>query len=124
MIKLTTCLSEIEIADYLDGKISDDKKKNVDGHLAECSTCIEKLAFAYEAVKEFKENKTGVLPMKSNWKKNIWLFGAIAMFILSFFVPRYFIQLLVGTILMGTKWIFDSVNARILITIYEAWKKG
>ena len=57
-------------------------------------------------------------------KKNLWLFGAIAAFLLSFFVPRYFVQFLVATILLGAKWIFESVNARILIMIYEAWQKG
>jgi len=62
--------------------------------------------------------------MKPDWKRNLWLFGAIIAFVLSFLVSRYFVQLLVATILMGTKWIFDSVNARILIMIYDAWKKG
>ena len=125
MEKIASCLSEVELNDYLSGILSGEKKAEIENHLKDCNGCLEKLVFAYQAVKEFNETKKeGVNPMKSMWKKNLWLFGAIIAFALSFFVPRYFVQLLVATILMGAKWIFDSVNARILIMIYEAWKEG
>ena len=125
MEKVAQCLSEADLNDYLSGKITKEKKAELENHLKDCNTCLEKLAFAYETVEEFNKTKSkGVKSMKSSWKKNLWLVGAIIAFALSFFAPRYFVQLLVATILMGTKWIFDSVNARILIMIYEAWKKG
>ncbi|MGB2705893.1 MAG: zf-HC2 domain-containing protein [Candidatus Omnitrophota bacterium] len=125
MHKVGTCLSEVELNDYLSGVLSREKKAEAERHLADCGACLEKLVFAYQVVEEFeKTGKKGVKPMKPDWKRNLWLFGAIIAFALSFFVSRYFVQLLVATILMGTKWIFDSINARILIMIYEAWKKG
>ena len=125
MKNLDTCLRDIEINDYLIGSLSEEKKSEIERHLKDCGDCLEKLAFAYKTVEEFGGKKyKGEKSMKSMWKKNIWLFGAILIFALSFLAPRYFIQLLVATILMGTKWIFDSVNARILIMIYDAWKKG
>ena len=125
MNKLGLCLSEPELNDYLAGSLSREKKAEVEEHLKDCGACLEKVVFAYEAVKEFNDTKPkGVKVMKSGWVKNLWLLGAVITFTLSFFVPRYFVQLLVGTILMGAKWIFESVNARILIMIYDAWKKG
>ena len=125
MKNLGTCLRDVEINDYLSGSLSEEKKAETERHLKDCGDCLEKLAFAYKTVEEFAGKKyKGEKSMKSMWKKNIWLFGAILTFILSFLAPRYFVQLLVATILMGTKWIFDSVNARILIMIYDAWKKG
>ncbi len=125
MQKTSLCLPEIELNDYLSGVLSPEKKTEIENHLKDCSGCLEKLVFAYQAVGEFnKTKKEGVNFMKSAWKKNAWLFGAIIAFALSFFVPRYFVQLLVATILMGAKWIFESINARILIMIYDAWKKG
>lgn len=123
MKKSALCLSRVELNDYLSGALSRERKKDIEDHLKDCNGCLEKVVFAYQTVEEFNKTK-GVKPMKFLWKRNLWLYAAILAFVLSFFVPRYFVQLLVATILMGTKWIFDSVNARILIMIYEAWKKG
>lgn len=125
MQKTSLCLPALELNDYLSGVLSPEKKTEIENHLKDCNACLEKLVFAYQAVGEFNKTKReGVKLMKSIWRKNLWLFGAIIAFILSFLVPRYFIQLLVATILMGAKWIFESINARILIMIYDAWKKG
>ena len=131
MRKVGMCLSGVTLNDYLNGALSEKDKAEVERHLADCGACLEKLAFAYQTVEEFEKTKKslpagrqGVKPVKPDWKRNLWLFGAIIAFALSFFVSRYFVQLLVAAILMGTKWIFDSVNARILIMIYDAWKKG
>lgn len=125
MQKTGICPAEVDLNDYLSGALKAEKKAEVEEHLKDCEACLEKLVFAYEVAEEFNKTKSkGEKPMKSNWKNNLWLFGAIVVFALSFLVPRYFVQLLVATILMGTKWIFDSVNARILIMIYDAWKKG
>ena len=123
MKELGICLKSVDLNDYLSGSLPEKKKSEVEDHLRDCGACLERVVFAYDTVKEFN-NKKGVKIMKPDWKKNLWLFGATLAFALSFFVPRYFVQLLVATILMALKWIFDSTNARILIMIYEAWKKG
>ena len=125
MAKVTACVSDIDLNDYLSNALSPEKRSGVEQHLANCNICLEKLVFAYQAVEDFNKSKLkGTKPMKPNWKKNLWLIGAIITFVLSFTVPRYYMQLLVATILMAAKWIFDSVNARILIMIYDAWKRG
>ena len=125
MQKTSLCVKDGELNDYLENALSAGDKEKIEEHLKDCDVCLEKLTFAYRAINDFNKTKSkGESSMKSMWKKNMWLLGAIITFSLSFFVPRYFVQFLVGTILMGCKWIFDSVNARILIMIYEAWKKG
>lgn len=125
MNKIKACLSEAKLNDYLNNTLQGTEKKEVEEHLKDCSTCLDKLVFAYKTAIEFNNpGQKGVKNMKSLWKKNLWLIGSIIAFILSFIMPRYFIQALVASILMAIKWIFDSVNARILITIYDAWSKG
>ena len=57
-------------------------------------------------------------------KINIYLILAIAAFTLSFITGRYFLQLLVATLLLGAKWITDSKTTKMLVMIHEAWKKG
>jgi len=129
MVKTDLCINAVVINDYLNGNVSGEKKQAIEAHLSECSECLDALVFAYQTVDEYRKTKA-CLPagrekkMKANWKKNIWFIGAIAMFALSFFMPRYFAQFLVGAMLMGAKWIFESSNARMLIMIYDAWQKG
>jgi len=125
MKKLKPCLSAADLNDYLSGALSAEKKAEVEKHLDDCSACLEKMVFAYETVKEFNgSGKKEVRNMKTTAKRNLWLLGAIIAFALSFFVQRYFAQFLIATVLLGAKWIFESANARILIMIYDAWKKG
>ena len=119
--KTKVCITENDISEYLSGKISKDRRNEIENHLNECGSCLDSLVFAYKTVEEF--NKKGEKSMRSS-KINIWLVGTIIAFIISFVFPRYFVQALVAAILLGAKWIFESVNARILIMIYDAWKKG
>jgi len=57
-------------------------------------------------------------------KLNIYLLLAVVSFVLSFAIRQYFVQFLVATLLLGVKWIADSKSAKMLVMIYEAWKKG
>ena len=125
MQKIKTCAKDSEINDYLSGKLSPERKLELENHFADCTGCLDKLVFAHQTVKEFGETGLkGRVNMKSKWVRHLWLIGAIITFILSFLFREYFLQFLTATALLGAKWIFDSVNARILIMIYEAWKKG
>jgi len=57
-------------------------------------------------------------------RKNRWLIASITAFMLSFAFPPLFLQFLFAAGILGGKWIFDSENARTLVMIYNAWKKG
>jgi len=167
------CPSDSELNRYLSGDTVQSKKALIEGHLAECYLCLDKLVSSYEgekllAKRKIKEppkyitwkvknierlnNKISIknrvdftlnnkaLPPKTNkllttekavikWlpknlKKNRWLIASITAFALSFAFPPVFLQFLLAAGILGGKWIFDSENARTLIMIYNAWKKG
>ena len=56
MQKTKLCLTDTDLNAYLSGTLSPEKKAEVEGHLASCSGCLEKVVFAYQTVEEF--NKT------------------------------------------------------------------
>ena len=117
--------TEVELSDLLAGALSDKEAERLQDHIASCETCLEIVISAHESVKEFKKGalmrkgKAGIMK-----KINIYLIFAILSFGLSFITPRFFIQLLVATLLLGIKWIVDSKSTKMLVMIYEAWKKG
>ena len=116
--------AELELADLLSNSLSGAKKAAIEDHIACCDECLDTVVAAYEAVKSQNKDirkKGKVTIMK---KINIYLILAIASFILSFTTPQYFIQFLVATLLLGIKWIVDAKSTKMLIMIYEAWKKG
>ena len=55
-------------------------------------------------------------------KKCLFLFGAIFFFILSFVIPRYFIQFLVVTLILGIRWAFESDGGHTLIMVLDSWR--
>ena len=119
-IKAKTHPSESELADYLSKTLSEADRSRIEGHIASCDECLDKAVSAYEAVGEFKKRRTGNI-MK---KINIYLTLAIITFILSFIIQRYFLQFLAATLILGIKWVSDSKSTKMLIMIYEAWKRG
>ena len=118
--EIKTCPDEALLGSYLDGTLKDGPRDALEVHLGSCEACLVSLVSAYESVATFKGKG------KENFMKRLnWYFLAMAIsFALSFILPRYFLQLLVATIIFGAKWIIDARNARILVMIYEAWRKG
>jgi hypothetical protein len=117
--------SETELADLLGGSLSSTDKERLENHVASCDECLEKVVSAHEAVSCFKAGHAGKKGVASLMKKiNIYIVLAVISFALSFVMPRYFLQFLVATLILGTKWIIDSRTTKMLIMIHEAWKKG
>jgi hypothetical protein len=75
---------------------------------------------AYDTLARFKKNRK----INMRQKINPYLVLAILFFMLSFFIPRFFIQSLVATIIFGIKWVADSRSAKMLVMVYDAWKRG
>ena len=112
-------LEEKEISGYLDRLLDADSRRKVELHAVECPDCLSAMVSAYESVKLFKKRKGNIMK-----KLNIYLILAIVSFLLSFAVPRYFAQFLVAATLLGIKWISDAKSTKMLVMIYDAWKKG
>lgn len=116
--------TESELADFLGGGLSDKDKALMTDHIGSCAECLAKVASAHEAVSLFAGTSTKKGKELSMKHINFYLIGTIVTFILSFSFPKYFLQFLVATILLGMKWIIDSKSTKMLIMIHEAWKKG
>ena len=72
MQKTSLCLNDTDLNNYLSGTLSPEKKADVEGHLASCPACLEKVVFAYQTVEEFNQMKQkGEKPVKSTWTKNL-----------------------------------------------------
>ena len=112
-------LEEREISDYLDRLLDADSRRKVELHAVECPDCLSAMVSAYESVKLFKKRKGNIMK-----KLNIYLILATVSFLLSFAVPQYFAQFLVATTLFGVKWISDAKSTKMLVMIYDAWKRG
>ena len=111
--------TESELADYLSRASTGEKRKMVEDHIACCSDCLDSAVSAYESVETFKKGKPKVMK-----KINIYLVLAVISFILSFALRDFFLQFLTATVLLGIKWIADAKSTKMLVMIYEAWKKG
>ena len=57
-------------------------------------------------------------------KEIIFVIIAMICFISSFVISRFFLQFLAATIIFGMKWIVDSKTNRLLVMIYDAYKRG
>ena len=114
-----------QIAGYLNKTISDDERKRIESHLSSCRECLKTIIAAYETVTRFRKTGKGNNRMYNIMKKiNPYLALAIVFFLLSFITPKFFIQSLVATLVFGIKWVADSRSAKMLIMIYDAWKRN
>ena len=114
---------DTELANYLDGLLQPERRHEIEEHMASCDECLARIVAAHESVVSFNK-ETKIMKGRGNFMKkiNLYLILAIVSFTLSFTMPRFFLQLLVATLLLGTKWIVDSKTTRMLVTIYDAWK--
>jgi hypothetical protein len=114
-----------DIADYLSRSLEHGKRETITDHLSSCPECLDRMVLSSDSVKEFRKderpnNRKGHIIKRIN----NYLALAIIAFSLSFITPRYFLQLLVATLLLGAKWVVDSKTTRMLIMIQEAFKNG
>ena len=124
-IGLSAHPTELELADLLEHRLSQEERECLEDHVASCEDCLAKMVSAYESVREFEENGNERKGKANIMKKmNLYLILTVLSFSLSFALPRYFAQFLLATLLLGIKWISDAKSTRMLVMIYEAWKKG
>lgn len=116
--------AEETLAGYLAGGLSKAARRRVEAHLGSCARCLGRAVAAHEAVAAFNKNRLSKKPKEAVMKKlNIYLILAVISFSLSFVLPRFFLQLLTATLLLGMKWVIDSKTTKMLVMIHEAWKR-
>ncbi len=121
--KIGNHFTDVALADYLDNLLSAGRRKEVETHAADCDECLAKIVCAYESVKSYRKNTSSCKRKeKSMGNVSLYLVFAIVSFLLSFIVPRFFLQFLSATLLLGAKWVADSKTTKMLVMIHEAWK--
>ncbi|MCF7871385.1 MAG: hypothetical protein K9L94_04775, partial [Candidatus Omnitrophica bacterium] len=117
--------------DYLQNNLNEEKRKSFESHIACCSFCLSQISIAAKALQKYKQNdfdslpenilnktKTSLNSMKTKNKKNesqkkiikrrLFLAATIIFFGLSFIIPKYFLQFLIGALILGIRWSFES----------------
>lgn len=113
------CPDELELSAYYCGKLSVEERLGIEAHLVKCDACRRLVAETHQILKS--RSRFDILKHTAElFKKNIWLWGAIAALALSFIMPKHFLQFLAIGLLMGLKWIIDSKTTKMLITVYNA----
>jgi len=133
------CPKETVLWDYLNGSLGKMTEEGIARHLLRCDFCLDALLLAQEvrpgigfgpsttppsellarAVSLGKGGKSS----KSRIRKHLWLFLALFLIGLSFFLPRYFLQCLILGVIFGLKWVFDTATNRTLIVMVDALRK-
>nr|MBU1327743.1 zf-HC2 domain-containing protein [Candidatus Omnitrophota bacterium] len=138
------CLDEKTLSSYLDERLSEAERKKIEGHIADCNTCLDMLLVAYEAQKKrfstrplrglartilgttiFFERKNRVNQaglVEKNKKKRPelkWLFTGLFFFALSFIFRDYFLQFLAVSVILGFKWAMEGEAAKRVIMIFK-----
>lgn len=127
------CPTELELSDFLEKRLNQEKENLLLEHIANCSHCLALLELGQRA-KEKRE--FGISPemimrakklAKSNYPKRManfkWPILALISFILSFVVAKYFMQFLILAVIFSLKWVFDTASTRTLIMVYQAWRR-
>lgn len=141
LTKKPNCPDSQALLAYLSKSLNQKQQKDIESHLCQCGFCLNQLSIAQETLKRNKKNKFGPIPQKlisktkialginkttqkrKNAKKNLFLATTVIFFILSFLIPRYFIQFLVGSLIVGIRWSFESKGGQTLIMILDSWRR-
>ncbi len=137
------CICEQDLIDYFMQNIEKERCSSIEKHLASCGFCRGQLNLIFESEslnkknnqpkvpKEFiekakaliKSNENNVRKNRKRKKKYLFLFVAISAFVISFFLPKYFFQCLVISLVLGIRWAFESENGRTLIMVIDSWRR-
>ena len=122
------CLSEFTLSSYLDERLSGPEREKIEGHIADCNTCLDMLLAAYESrgrskkcpaiLKNRIKNRLGLKQTK-NRPELKWFYLALFFFALSFIVRHYFLQFLAISVVLGFKWVMEGEGAKRVIMIFR-----
>jgi len=122
------CLDEKELSSYLDERLSDVERKNIEEHIADCNICLGMLLVAYESrgsskkcpaiLKDKIKNRLGLRQPKKRPELK-WFFAGLFFFILSFVFRHYFLQFLAISVILGFKWVMEGESAKRVIMIFK-----
>ncbi|MCX5687581.1 MAG: zf-HC2 domain-containing protein [Candidatus Omnitrophica bacterium] len=122
------CLDEKALSSYLDERLSDVERKNIEEHIADCNICLGMLLVAYESqhcnkkcpsiLKDKIKNRLGLKQPKKRPELK-WFFAGLFFFVLSFVFRHYFLQFLAISVILGFKWVMEGESAKRVIMIFK-----
>lgn len=117
------CPALEELCDYVKGSLTQKMREEIESHLACCYHCLDIVVSIHDGATFYNKSckKRKGFTMK---KEFLFLIMAVLCFLASFVFSRFFLQFLTATIILGIKWIVDSKTNKMLILIYDAWKRG
>lgn len=141
--KTKECPDNQTLLAYIRNNLDKEKRKTIEKHLANCNYCLSQISIAQEALDKFGRkgfervpkniiNKTkhslGIDKKQTKFgrksiKRLFFLIATIIFFILSFLIPKYFLQFLIGALILGIRWSFESENGKTLIMVLDSWRK-
>jgi hypothetical protein len=137
--KTPLCPDETILLDYLGQKLDKYERETIENHLSACDFCLSQLSIAYEASrqkdfapmpKNLASRAKTLFPASQGGKKDkpktkekLFLAATIFCFILSFLIPRYFMQCLAAGLILGIRWALESEGGRTLIMVLGSLRK-
>ncbi len=144
-VKTANCPAEEALLQYLEGNLPEKDRQALEYHLADCSFCLSQVSLAFEARLKHKQGSLDAVPQeliektksllvglnnrhkKDNktrtLKRRLFLAAAVLSFVLSFVIPKYFMQCLVVTLILGIRWALESEGGRTLIMVLDSWRR-
>jgi len=131
---------------YLYGTLSEITRRGAEHHIAGCGFCLGQLSIAAQGQEMDSQGTFGPVPQKLTEKtktllgtgadkgrlklvkkraikKHLFLVAAVIFFVLSFLIPKYFMQFLVATLILGIRWCFESESGRTLVMVLDSWRR-
>jgi len=144
--KTKQCPDEHTLLSYMEHILDTRENQLIEEHLAQCGFCLSQLSMAFEARRMQGQKEVPAAPQglvdkakallkpdknademrtaaKKRIKKNLFLAGTILSFILSFLIPRYFMQFLAAALILGLRWAFESESGRTLVMVIDSWRR-
>ena len=122
------CLNEKTLSSYLDEKLFDIERKEIERHIADCNICLGMLLVAYEsqakkricppALKRRIKTSLGLKERKKRPELK-WFFAGLVFLAFSFMFRHYFLQFLAIAVILGFKWVMEGEGAKRVIMIFK-----
>ena len=132
------CLNEKTLSSYLDEKLSEVERREIEGHIADCDTCLDMLLVAHEAQKKrfsirplrgltrtisnilrARMRSSRVEKVKKKRPELKWLLAGLVFLAFSFMFRHYFLQFLAIAVILGFKWAMEGEGAKRVIMIFK-----
>jgi|GEM_PF-1921072 len=142
--KSKECPGTKPLLDYLAGSLSGEISLELEKHLSHCPFCLRQISIASDALSQKKKDLIPVPEKTINkvnrrleaylknttrkrkgkkTKQRFYFLAMLVFFVLSFLLPKYFAQFLVGALILGMRWSLEGKGGQTLIMVLDSLRK-